>query len=349
MVEPIALPALDEDPPAGPNLELDALFGEMERAAKGKPESQYGNVIEPATPPDWTETARLCGALLERTRDLRVLAPLAVARLHLDGLVGFAAVVGAIRAQVEEGWEAVHPQLDPEDDNDPMQRANALLGLQHAVRVQRTLRELPLAGTARTGPVALVDIMVTHGQVEAEPGRERLGEASIRAAFAGTDAGRLAGAREAVAETLAHLKAIPAAFDAQAGAGSGPDYTDLVKLLREMQKELAAYEAVTPEAEGEADGDAGAEAVVAAESGPVRGGRGFASIQAIAALTTREDAMHALELAAGYFRSNEPSSPLPLLIDRAIRLAPLPFLEILRDMAPDGLVQAQIVAGTSDA
>jgi type VI secretion system protein ImpA len=65
-------------------------------------------------------------------------------------------------------------------------------------------------------------------------------------------------------------------------------------------------------------------------------------------LNSREDALHALELAAAYFRTNEPSSPLPLLIDRAKRLAPLPFLEILRDLAPDGLAQAQTVAGTTD-
>ena len=40
------------------------------------------------------------------------------------------------------------------------------------------------------------------------------------------------------------------------------------------------------------------------------------------------------------------SSPLPLLIDRAKRLAPMPFLDILRDLAPDGLAQAQTIAGT---
>ena len=64
-------------------------------------------------------------------------------------------------------------------------------------------------------------------------------------------------------------------------------------------------------------------------------------------LGSRDDALHALELAAAYFRQHEPSSPLPLLIDRAKRLAPLPFMEILRDLAPDGLLQAQTIAGTS--
>ena len=36
---------------------------------------------------------------------------------------------------------------------------------------------------------------------------------------------------------------------------------------------------------------------------------------------------------------------MPLLIDRALRVANLDFISILRDIAPDGLGQAQIVAG----
>ncbi len=70
-----------------------------------------------------------------------------------------------------------------------------------------------------------------------------------------------------------------------------------------------------------------------------------ASLRSIAALTSRDDALRALELAAAFFRANEPSSPLPLLIDRACRLATLPFMDILRDLAPDGLQQAQVIAG----
>jgi type VI secretion system protein ImpA len=72
------------------------------------------------------------------------------------------------------------------------------------------------------------------------------------------------------------------------------------------------------------------------------------TIQSIRSFGAREDALYALELAAAYFRANEPTSPLPLLIERARRLADLPFLEILREIAPDGLPQAQIVTGTAN-
>ncbi len=348
MAEPFTLPDLPDGSIAGANLELDAAFGELERAAKGKPESQYGNTIEPATPPDWKEAAAVAERLLGRTRDLRVMARLAVARLQLQGLPGYADVLTVIRSYLETAWTHVHPLLDPEDDNDPIQRANALLMLQDPASVLRPMRDLTLASTPRTGSVTWRDIAVLNGAMEAEPGREKLSAAAIRAAFAGTDQGGLAALRAAVDTALVDLPAIAQSFDANALAGSGPDFTDLLKVLRDIQKELIRYEALAAEAADAAASEAPAADVpveaAAAGPGPLRA-RGGASIQSIMSLTSRDDALHALELAAAYFRTNEPSSPLPLLIDRAKRLAPLPFLDILRDLAPDGLLQAQMVVG----
>jgi type VI secretion system protein ImpA len=51
--------------------------------------------------------------------------------------------------------------------------------------------------------------------------------------------------------------------------------------------------------------------------------------------------MHLLDLVCRYYEQNEPSSPLPLLITRARKLADKGFLEILQDLAPDGVMQAQ--------
>lgn len=352
MIEPLPLPDPVEEPPAGPNLELDAMFGEMERAAQGKPESQYGTVIEPASPPDWKETVRLARLLLERTRDLRVFAPLAVAELRQQGLPAYAAVVRTVRVHLEGMWTAVHPQLDPEDDNDPLQRANALLQLQDPARVQRALRDLPLAATPRAGAVSWRDIAVLTGAAEAEPGRQRWTDAAVRGVFAETDAGGLARLAAAVEALGQDLPGITAAFEGTA-PGSGPDFTDIRKLLRDIGRDVARYRPAAAEAEAEAaladgpdPGQAGPDedGVPGARADGARPARA-ASLKTIVALTSRDDALRALELAAAFFRANEPSSPLPMLIDRASRLATLPFMDILRDLAPDGVQQAQVIAG----
>ena len=357
MAEPLPLPDPPDGTPAGPNLELDADYGEMERAALGRPEGQFGNTIEAAMPPDWKEVGRLALGLSQQTRDLRILGFLAVARLHTGGLVEFAAVIGAIRLLVETAWDHLHPLLDPEDDNDPLPRRSALLVLTDGGRVLRPLRDVPLAGTPRSGPISWRDIAVSSGRMPPENDGDKKPEAVIRAAFAGTDAGRLATLRDAVRTALADTRTIETILDSHGPAPNKMDFGPLVDQLRDMDRDLTRYEAMLadetapePEPQPEEPSDEGDEpadgpAPVRARTG---GGRSFASIQAIAALNSRDDALHALELAAAYFRSNEPSSPLPLLIDRAKRLAPMPFLDILRDMAPDGLSQAQIIAGPGD-
>ena len=182
------LPDIDADAPAGPNLEFDAGFGELERAAQGKPEQQYGGTIIPAEEPNWKEVAAQAAALLDRTHDLRVLVHLAVARLQLSGLADFVSVLGMIRQQLDARWEHVHPQLDPEDDNDPTLRANALLQLAEPVRVLRALRDLPLAVSRRDGPVSWRMIGIFNGTIEADNEQEKKTEAVIRAAFTDTGA-----------------------------------------------------------------------------------------------------------------------------------------------------------------
>ncbi len=344
--------------PTGANLEFDADFGALERAAQGKPEQQYGGTIIPAEPPDWKAVEELGVGLTERTRDLRVLVLLALARLHLGGLPAFAEVVGGIRTLLEARWEQIHPQLDPEDDNDPTLRANALLRLADPAMVLRPLRDLPLANGARVGRVAWRDIAIAAGALEPDDGRERLSEAQLRGAFAETDQAALDSVRAAVRTLAEDLTAIPAAFDAHAGFGTGPDFNDVVKLLRDMGRDLDRYspapgdrpeaalesssapEAAAPEgAAPAATSSAGAHGSPAA--GPVRA-------LSLSAISSREEALHLLGLVQTYYERYEPASPLALLMDRARRLADMSFLDILRDIAPDALGQAQMVTGTRE-
>jgi type VI secretion system protein ImpA len=353
VVEVAPLPDLTEDAPAGENLELHSDFGALERAAQGRPETQYGDTINAAIPPDWRETEALALNLLERTRDLRVLTYLAVARLHLTGLSGFAEVLSQIRWQLESRWEHVHPQLDPEDANDPTLRANALLRLRDPTGVLRCIRDLPIADTPR-GTVSWRDIAAARGLVEPEPGRNKLTEAFIRGAFQATSPARLRTLRSAADQVMEEIQAIPRIFEAQAGDQTGPNFDDLVKLVDQIRTELRTVEevteptkdaAVTEPAPDDLPAPAAHATLLPSPSPPP-----ITYARSTTTVSSREDALRLLELAASYFRQNEPSSPLPMLIDRARRLGRMEFMDILRDIAPEGLVQAELVAGrTTDA
>lgn len=360
----LALPELPDGDPAGPDLEYDADFAEMRRAAQGKAESQFGSTVEAAVPPEWKEVERCALSLLARTRDLRVLSHLAIARLHLEGLPGYAEVLTGVRTLLETQWENVHPQLDPEDDLDPMGRASALSMLTDPGNVLRPLRDTPLAGSVRTGgAVSWRDIAVLNGSVEPEEGKPKRTEADVRNAFVKTDAGRRQVMLDAAARAVDEVAKIAAAFNARRAGGDAFDFSVeirrgekervLPKLLAEIHKDLVRFEpppdAPSEEGPDQADAagaDGGTEIRPAA---PAPAARGFASVTSITAVHKRDEALYLLDLASAYFRQYEPSSPLPLLIDRARRLSSLGFMEILKDLAPDGLNQAQVVAGPQDA
>ncbi|MBV9747229.1 MAG: type VI secretion system protein TssA, partial [Acetobacteraceae bacterium] len=303
--------------PTGMNLEFDPEFNALERAAQGKPEQQYGDKIIPAEAPSWREVEAQAVALLERTRDLRVMSHLAAARLHVAGLSAYADVLALIRQVLETRWEQVHPQLDPEDDNDPTLRANALLRVAHPGIVLKYLRDMPLAVSPRLGRYSWRDIAVATGAVDGEPGKPKPSESEIHAAFQASDPVQLSELGAAAQLAAQEAAAIPATFDAKAGYGFAPDLDELQKLLREIARHIERY----GPADGAAQG-AEAEASVAAETAALPAAASQpaprpASAAAFGPVTTRADALRLLDLACDYYERNEPSSPLPLLIRRA--------------------------------
>jgi type VI secretion system protein ImpA len=64
-------------------------------------------------------------------------------------------------------------------------------------------------------------------------------------------------------------------------------------------------------------------------------------------LWSRHDALAAIERACRYFENHEPSSPVPLLLRRAQRLAPKTFLEIIADVCPNAIEQVTAVSGST--
>jgi type VI secretion system protein ImpA len=345
------LAAVDDTAPSGPNLEFDSDFGALERAAQGEPERQAGDTLIPAKEPEWKAVEAQAAALMERTRDLRVLGHLAVARLHLSGLPAYADMLRLVHELLETRWDDVHPQLDPEDDNDPTLRATSLLRLADPALVLRYLRDMPLARSPRLGRFSWRDISVAIGAIKDDSRSEKPTEMQVRSAFQDTDPAYPMDLRAAAAAASEAAAAIPQSFDAKAGIGTGPNFADLSKLLSEITRFIDRF-AVVPAAAGEADISEAADVDAGATlPTPAAGQRPSAVVSAatLTEISNRADALRLLDLACQYYRRYEPSSPLPLLIERAQRLAEKNFLEILRDLAPDGVMQAQnIVSGRDE-
>ena len=79
------------------------------------------------------------------------------------------------------------------------------------------------------------------------------------------------------------------------------------------------------------------------EGGDQEGGPAISGV-----VRSRQDAIRALDAVSTYFRQHEPSSPIPMLLDRAKRLVSKSFLEVLADIAPEALGQARSAGGLKD-
>ena len=292
--------------PTGPNLELDPEFGALERAAQGKPEQQYGDTIIAAADPDWKEVETQALALLDRTRDLRVLGHLAVARLHLAGLADFAAEFATIRQLLATAWQQVHPQLDPEDNNDPTLRANALLRLAHPSFVLRHIRDMPLASSPRLGRFSWRDIGLATGALEADADQERPNEGMIRSAFQDSDMNRLAELRAAALATAEQATAIAAMFDEHTGYGTGPDFAPFTRLLTEVVRDIDRY-VVFPTAVPNDEPAEVAEPMMTTAPVPVQAtqpqGSGMDATARFAPVRSRAEVIRLLDLVCEYLRA----------------------------------------------
>ncbi len=60
---------------------------------------------------------------------------------------------------------------------------------------------------------------------------------------------------------------------------------------------------------------------------------------------TRQQVVQLLDLVCNYYARYEPSSPVPLLLQRARRLVDLDFLAIVADLSPETLEKVRYAAG----
>ncbi len=291
-----------------------------------------GDEVIAAEEPDFKKIISLASDILERSNDLRAACHLAHARLRVGGLHEFADVLAYIRRSLEDFWESCHPQLDPDDDNDPTMRVNAVRGLADTATVLRALRLAPLARSRTFGEINLRDILIAEGNIPAPSGVEIQDAATIAAAFRDSDPAELSALLDSLRSAVSDADAISSRFDDEV-PGQGPDLGPLTKLLRAAVKhvETATGAEDTEHGEGEPE-DASAKPAGGA-SGTIGGPR---------------DVVASLDRIMQYYERQEPSSPVPILLARAKRLVNADFMTIMRDLAPSGLDNVNTVGGLRD-
>jgi len=330
------LQPISGDAPCGADLEYDPAYLELDRLSETKPEQQMGDTIVPAQEPDWKIVGERALELLGKTKDLRVALRLTRAQLNTDGLPGFADGLTAVRGMVEKFWDGFYPRLDPEDGNDPTFRVNILMGLCDGAMFVDRVRSTPLVAARSFGRFSLRDIAIASGEQAPLPGVEAPKSSVIEGAFTEVPLPELQGVANAVSSALESLAAIEAFVAEKVGASNGTNFAKLSDVLKAASKILAtqlARRGVGVEAA--ADGAAGEDAAGPGGAGPSISGD----------VRSRDDVVRVLDRVCSYYERYEPSSPIPLLVQRAKRLVSASFIDIMRDLAPDGMSQIENLKG----
>jgi type VI secretion system protein ImpA len=323
--------ALTQDAPSGPNLEYDPDFLALERAQQGKPEQRIGAAVNAGEEPDWRDVAARAEALLGRTRDLRIAVSLTAALLKIDGFKGFAVGLALIRGLLEGLWDSVHPQLDADDNDDPTLRLNSLMSLAAASGFLKNLWETPVVQSKLLGRFNLRDIRIAAGKLPPPANAEPPQQVQIDAAFRDADLPSLEDSAAQVAVALQNARSIERLLIDKVGAQAPtmkPLVVDLAEIEKVLAEKLASRGAGAPRADE-----------VQTETQQTAPGRHTGDIR------SREDVVLLLDRLCEYYRRHEPSSPIPVLLRRAKRLVSKDFMDIIRDLTPSGIPEAELLAG----
>ena len=63
---------------------------------------------------------------------------------------------------------------------------------------------------------------------------------------------------------------------------------------------------------------------------------------------SRDDVLRAIDAICAYYARAEPSSPVPLLLQRCRRMVTMSFVDILKEMLPESVAGLQKIAGKTD-
>ncbi len=329
LLEPVSA-----DNPGGDDLEYDPAFVELEDAARGKEERQIGEVVEAAEEADWKDVGKRAADLLGRSKDLRAAVYLTRAALNIDGIPGLRDGLELVCRLLERYWEELHPRLDPDDDYDPVMRVNILAELTDPEAFLAKVRLAPLVQSRTFGRFSLRDIAIARGELSPAGDDDAPDLAQIEAAFSEADVEALRNTLRAIDEASSALTTIESTVTERVGVENSASFSSLSDVLRDASHvvgEKLQLKGVATNADDEA-GEEGADA-----GAPEKGYSGQ--------IQSREDVIAALERIAEYYRRYEPSSPLPLLVHRAKSLVHGDFMDILRNVAPDAVAQAEFLAG----
>jgi type VI secretion system protein ImpA len=318
--ETLILP-LRDDAPCGTDLE------DTQQMAAIDAFRVFGQAIPLKSDTDWRAIKDASLQALGTSKDFRLLAHLAAASLRLDGIQSFTDALWVAARWLELFFDGVYPRID----SDAILRKNALGYFADRMAVVDAIRRVPLVSNRQLGTFGLRHVELAAGNLKPGPDEgEAPTESQITGAFTAAPREELTQLQATLKSGLDALGSIESAMVSSQGVQAAPNMGPLTQTLSRMYEIVTSHvrTVVTEDSQGQAAAVAGP--AVAGIPGEIR---------------SREDAIRSLAAVSEFFRRTEPSSPVPLFVDRAKRLIARDFLEVLAELAPDSVADVKRVGG----
>jgi type VI secretion system protein ImpA len=326
--------------PCGADLSYDPALQELDALVGGKPETQFSQAEEP----DWKQVHQHCISLFGRTKDLRVTISLTLAELQQEGHPGFASGLRLIRGLLEQYWDTLHPKLDPDFANDPLERINILSSISNPegtfgdqLQFLRRARRAPLCFSQQLGSFSLHQIQAANAKPVAAPEGDEPKTAKgpdpalIDAAFRDSNPSFLSEIEQSISSAISDLNGINEFLDRTVGVAKSANFDPLKSVLLAARKQVSHY------LETPGGGSASEEPGLRNVSNDVMQMEGTLNV-----IQERRDVLRSLDAICAYYESTEPSSPVLPLLRRAQQLVGKNFTEILQELVPDGIAQVKL-------
>lgn len=330
--------------PSGVNLEYDPAYTELEKKSRGTPEDPFTQ--QPAQPPKWEIIHKESESLLTRSRDIRLILLLTRSLLNTHGFAGLKDGLTVMQGALLEFWDSIHPQLDPEDNLDPTLRVNLLQELCDFDRFLRPISLIPIVESRSIGRFNYRDLQIATERIPVPKDGSKIELTTVQAAFKDSSSANLKLGLQTIQECIALLASIEDAVTRQVGIHQAPNLEAVRNLLKDVTH---TFQSVAAGANVNLSDDDAAGTGIGDETNTAPAPAESLTTSRIATrsgeISSRQDVIDTLDKICQYYKAREPSSPIPILLGRAKRLVNLDFMEILKDLAPSGLSEAETIRG----
>lgn len=320
---------IEKDAPSGTNLKHNGIYTSIKAARTADdptlPMGQWEHDLKAA---DWEEVTKLSvEALGTKSKDLQIAIWLLEAQINMWGFAAIGPCINFIQTLCEQFWPSMYPEID---DGDIEYRTNLIIWLNE--KLQPTLKQLPI--TAMRGDTyytwAMWEMAAQHEQLPPETRKQMqddlLSPQTIVSAIIATPIEFYKDIFGDLNLALIALDDFSQSLDNLCGEYS-PSISGITGVLEEIYETLYSHvkhrglEATAEEnqeiPEGMADGQQGDEPPGGGGRGPIR---------------NRTDAYARLAEAAEYLSHDDPHSPVPYLVHKAIEWGQMNTAELYQEL-----------------